>query len=490
MNGLAGTGKTAIAQTVAERLFANGQLGASFFCSRDFEDRSDLKLIFPTLATQLAREHAEFRSIFVPLVQQDPEIGQDSLYSQMNKLIVRPLQESGISTVIVIDALDECRDEETASAILSVLGRFVSQIPKVKFFLTGRPEPRIQTGFRLPLLAKATDVFVLHNVEPSLVNNDIQLFLRQSFLEISRRWGGLDGWPTKEEIDNLCERSAGLFVYAVATIRFIDYRGYNPKTRLELLLQRQDSTAPEGKTKFNPKTSLDMLYTSILHEAFGGDDLENDRRFRSILGAVVLAANPLSPSAIATLLGFDTTDVSLRLSSAHSLLVLEVGTDHPVRAFHRSFPDFITNRARCTNPRFRICPSDQHTELLVRCVELMDRRLEKNMFRLPDGVMNSEVEDLGERIEQHVDQALAYACRSWYKHLLGAIPARTTSILRRFLEEKFLFWLEVLSVLGAAKEAVHALEATENCEWVEVCRIPLLVCFKNSLGLKPGTINP
>ena len=131
MNGLAGTGKTAIAQTVAERLFANGQLGASFFCSRDFEDRSDLKLIFPTLATQLAREHVEFRSIFVPLVQRDPEIGQDSLYSQMNKLIVRPLQESGISTVIVIDALDECGDEETASAILSVLGRFVSQIPKV-----------------------------------------------------------------------------------------------------------------------------------------------------------------------------------------------------------------------------------------------------------------------------------------------------------------------------------------------------------------------
>ena len=73
-------------------------------------------------------------------------------------------------------------------------------------------------------------------------------------------------------------------------------------------------------------------------------------------------------------------------------------------------------------------------------------------------------------------------------------------LLRQFLEEKFLFWLEVLSVLGAAKEAVHALESTEQCElvevyhmpceWVEVCCIPLLVHFKNSLGLGPGTINP
>jgi len=32
LNGLAGTGKTTIAQTVSERTFADGLLGASFFC--------------------------------------------------------------------------------------------------------------------------------------------------------------------------------------------------------------------------------------------------------------------------------------------------------------------------------------------------------------------------------------------------------------------------------------------------------------------------
>ena len=50
LNGLAGTGKSTIAQTFAERMFADGRLGASFFCSRDFEDRSNLQAIFPTLA--------------------------------------------------------------------------------------------------------------------------------------------------------------------------------------------------------------------------------------------------------------------------------------------------------------------------------------------------------------------------------------------------------------------------------------------------------
>ena len=214
MNGLAGTGKSTIAQTIAERLFAGDQLGASFFCSRDFNDRSDLHFIFPTLAVQLARRYTKFRSIFVPLARSDPGIAYESLYNQMNKLIVQPLKESAISTVIVIDALDECKDDEPASAILSILGQFVPQIPRVKIFVTGRPEPRIREGFRLPLLAQVTDVFVLHEVESSRINSDIRLFFKHRFAEIADRRGGLDDWPTKVQLDLLCERTAGLFVYA------------------------------------------------------------------------------------------------------------------------------------------------------------------------------------------------------------------------------------------------------------------------------------
>jgi len=125
LNGLAGTGKSTIAWTIAERMFADGRLGASFFCSRDFEDRRDLRSIFPTLAVQLARNYPEFRSIFVQL---DPEIAAERPYGQMDRLLAQPLEESEISTVIIIDALDECRDEEPASTILSVLERFVAKI--------------------------------------------------------------------------------------------------------------------------------------------------------------------------------------------------------------------------------------------------------------------------------------------------------------------------------------------------------------------------
>ena len=475
LNGLAGTGKTTIAQTLAERSFAAGQLGASFFCSRDFEDRSNLHLIFPTLAVQLARSYPEFRSIFIPLVLSDPGIAYESPHKQMHKLIVRPLKQSNISTIVIVDALDECKDDEPASTILSVLGMAVPEIPKVKFLITGRPEPRIREGFRLPSLTGATDVFILHEVESNQVNDDIRLFLEHRLLALARRRCGLDDWPTKEQLDLLCKRAAGLFIYAVATVKFIDKQSTNPRKQLDLLLRSPESSAREAKTRFKSNTTLDSLYTSILLEAFGDDDdSDNDPKVRSVLGAMTLATNPLSPSAIAKILGFDAEDVFPLLSSAQSLLIFQEDINHPVRPFHKSFPDFIVDPDRCTNRRFRVSPPDHHSQFLLCCLDLMHRTLEKNMCKLPDGVATSDISDLEERIQRYIDPALRYACRSWHIHLangLASTPSvltlQITSSLHRFLEKNFLAWLEVLSVLGIVNNAVSTLQVTAN--WLEVC---------------------
>jgi hypothetical protein len=494
LHGLAGTGKSTIAKTIAERLFMDGRLGASFFCSRDFEDRRDFRLIFPTLATQLARKYTEFRTNLVRLIRSDPAIAYESPYNQMMKLIVQPLQKSPISTVIVIDALDECRDDASTSAILSVLGRLVSEIPKVKFFVTGRPEPRISGGFSLPLLAEMTDVFVLHAVEPDQVHSDIQLFFKHSFFKLARGRDGLDNWPTEEQLDILCQRAAGLFIYAAATVRFIGNDKRDPRRQLDRLLESRKIGDPEGKP-------LDSLYTSILQEAFSEDGPDYVTEARSVLGAVVLAANPLSPSAIATLLGPDTENISPSpssvnskdvlplLLSVNSLLILQGDPDHPVRPFHKSFPDFITDQTRCTNERFYISPPKHHLELLIRCLGLMNQMLEKNMCKLPKAVANSDLSDLMERSRKHIDPALRYACLSWHVHLAGARTklAKESEIittLDRFLKKKFLFWLEVLSILGATRNAVEALQ--EAMDWLEGCRVSTFeVCQTSMLDVLP-----
>ncbi|KAF9789294.1 hypothetical protein BJ322DRAFT_1105154 [Thelephora terrestris] len=461
LNGLAGTGKSTIAQTIAERIFADGRLGASFFCSRDFKDRRDLRFILPTLAFQLAHNYPDFRSIIVPLLQSNPDIAHEVMYNQMETLIVEPLSSLGISTVIVIDALDECADEDPQSAILSVMGRLVGEIPKVKFLITGRPEPRIQSGFRLGLLRPLTDVFVLHEVEPSIVNTDIRLFFKHGLCELAKRTGvDQDIWPADQHLDLLCERAGGLFVYAVATLKFLDHRFTPPNKQLDIIIQTPGSTAYEGNARVKPSTTLDSLYLASFQSAFIGLDTKADETIRLVVGAVVLAINPLPPSAIATLINLGKQEVMNILRLIHSLLKLPEDPASEVLPFHKSFPDFITNPHRCPDTRFYISPPASHLKLAWHCLMLMNNNLEWNLLSLPNYALNSEVMDLEERVGNHISCALQYACRSWHHHLSEATEDITAIIpvLQSFLQDGFLAWLEVLSVIGASRDAITALE--------------------------------
>jgi len=414
LNGLAGTGKSTIAQTVAERVFADGRLGASFFCSRAFEDRSDLHLIFPTLAFQLAQKYPGFRSFLIPLLQSNPDIFRDSLHSQMQELLLKPLLSARISTVIVIDALDECKDEDPESAILLVLGKSISKVPGVKLFITSRPETHIASGFRGPLLKEWTDIFTLHHVESCIVDSDIRLFFKRELSKLARR---PQNWPTDEQLDSLCQRAAGFFVYAVATVGFLKHKFKRPSDRLDIIMKSPESTIYEGKTELKVYTSLDSLYTSIFQAAFCRNDAEDNAMVRSVLSAVVLVTNPLSPSAIATLMGFECDKVMPLLESVQSLLALHNDIDHPVQSFHKSFPDFIIDPTRCNDPRFHI-PPDYHIEIILGCLELMGKSLKRNMCSIPDYALNSDVGDLQRRIKENgIRGALEYACRSWHNHI-------------------------------------------------------------------------
>ena len=193
--------------------------------------------------------------------------------------------------MIIIDALDECRDREPSSAILSVLRQAVVKIQKVKFFVTGRPKPHIREGFWLLLLAEATDVFVLHEVEPTRVNSDLRLFFSYNFSELKERRRVLGNWPTEGQLNLLCARSAGIFIYAVAISRFIDQKTKNPKRQLDHILQTPESGL-EGRTELRENATLDSLYMSILQEAFSTDDPGGSPDIWSVLGAVILAKKP------------------------------------------------------------------------------------------------------------------------------------------------------------------------------------------------------
>jgi len=464
LNGLAGTGKSTIAQSFAEMSFADGKLGASFFCLRDFDDRSNLRTIFPTLAFQLAHRYPIFREELLPILAASPDVRKESLCSQMEKLIVGPFKTTNIPTLIIIDALDECKDEDPASAILSVLSRYVDQIPNINFFITGRPEPRIRSGFRLAALRPITEVLRLHDVERSLVDIDIKLFFRTRLTEIAKSWSHLDvteDWPLPSDIDILCEKAAGLFIYASTVIKFVASPHHQPPRRLALLTSLPQDTAHEGVS------GIDTLYTEILRHAYhdlGPNNQEVYRRFRSVVGAILLAFNPLSMKSLSSLLyDFDEpSDISTALSSLHSLLLVPEGAEDPIQVFHKSFPDFLMDPRRCQDMKFFVDPSVHHTELLLACLSLMEERLKRNICDLEDYAVLPSISDLSVQRKEHIGTALEYACQFWTKHLLGSPSMgsdakKVQEAIDKFFTTHLLFWIEVLIITRDLDVAVHSI---------------------------------
>ena len=462
LNGLAGTGKSTIAQTFAEIGFADGKLGASFFCSRDFEDRSNLRAIFPTLAFQLAYRYPQFRELLLQVLKANPDVGRESLCSQLEKVIIHPLKATQIPTLIIIDALDECKDKEPASALLSVLSRYVQEIPEVKIFITGRPEPPIREGFRLESLRPITDVLKLHDVERASVDEDIKLYLRTHLTNIPKTRRGCEfpeEWPSSYDIDLLCKKSAGLFIYASTVVKFIASKHHLPTERLDLIILRSKGSAHEG--------GIDVLYTQILELAFHDvDSVEQEvySRFRIIIGAVLLVFHPLSRKVLSDLVrSYGTpSHIYTTLDSLHSLLDVPDSEDDPIRVFHKSFPDFLTDRMRCKDNRFFVDPSIHHEAILFSCLDLMKDRLKKNICGLDDYALLSQVEDLSTRRETYIGGSLEYACRFWTRHLAstpgnGPHVERVQEAIDEFFTKRLLCWIEVLSIAGYLGVAVQAI---------------------------------
>ena len=382
LNGLAGTGKSTIAQTFAEMNFADGKLGGSFFCSRYYNDRSNLQTIFPTLAFQLVCNYPHFREELLPILATNPDVGRETLCSQMEGLIVVPFERTHIRTLIIIDALDECQDEEPTSALLSVLSGYLHKIPFVKFLITGRPEPCIRSGFRLESLHPHTDVLRLHEVSRSSVDSDIKLFFQVQLTDIAKNRSDFnlpEEWPSSVDLDTLCEKAAGLFIYASTVVKFVTSKHHQPTKRLDIITALPQSTFEEGRAGIN------QLYVEVLQQAFldaQADDENLYSCFRSAVGAVVLIFNPLSLSALSDLLG--TSDVSTSLRSLHSLLIIPTNQLDlaPLCVLHKSFQDFLTDPQRCIDKRFFIEPSIHHKDITLSCLRLMKERLKRNICQL------------------------------------------------------------------------------------------------------------
>ena len=172
--GIAGIGKPAVAKTLAERTAESNTLGASFFFSRDEDNRKTARWFFPVFAYHLSRYTLDYAERINDALEQEPDASGLGTGAQLDSLIAKPLGPvlKEEKPLIVFDALDEC-DKEGAEGIIALLD-CISQTPRPRVFITARPEPHIETALNE---CRGYAHFNMQDIERSIVEGHISNFV-------------------------------------------------------------------------------------------------------------------------------------------------------------------------------------------------------------------------------------------------------------------------------------------------------------------------
>ncbi|KAJ7864220.1 hypothetical protein B0H14DRAFT_2736470 [Mycena olivaceomarginata] len=153
LTGPAGAGRSAIMQSLSQKLLDLGRLGGSFFFKRGHPTRGNAKALFTTLAYQLALNNRILKPLVSQSVEDDPAVVKKQMAVQLRKLISEPCGSIANCPppVFLIDGLDECENEDVQRQILYLIGTAARQQPNAfRFLVATRPKAYIREFFKDP----------------------------------------------------------------------------------------------------------------------------------------------------------------------------------------------------------------------------------------------------------------------------------------------------------------------------------------------------
>ncbi|KAG2162003.1 hypothetical protein JADG_001742 [Aureobasidium aubasidani] len=437
LSGMAGTGKSTIARTIAQRFQDKGRVLASFFFARD------------------------------------------------NAASNRP------SAVIVIDALDECdRQDDITDTLRIICGCRGLDHARLRIIITSRPETAIRLGFEdMPQRLHWT--FSLDDVSHKIVNADLSVFFNHWLNYVRRKHGGLSsGWPGADSVTSLVARCGGLFIYASTLSQFLLQ---NPKVchgRLNLIMEEYQVSSN------NYLEPLDRMYLTILRVSADDTSALSDHEsetlqehFNHVVGSIVVLQDGISAEALALLLRMPMMNV---VGILHNLqLVIRYFQDgRAIRLLHESFREFITDSKRCTELRFHVEPERAHEKLLDDCLETLKDHLKQDMCNARDPAATIEEVQLNAASQRcQLLPHVQYACSNWLEHgQKSGLDLGNHERLSEFFYTQFLHWIEAMCWMGKLAKAVEYVLTLLESPTLE-CRLKrFLQDAKRFLVLHGGTI--
>lgn len=455
LNGMAGTGKTAIALSFVRLLVENQLLGGYFLCSRDGSpEERNVQNILPALSDSLASIFPAFKdarsldmstnhSRMINLTLDD----QFSFLFSKNSLQRAFGDPSGNTRipVVVIDALDECQDRHATSTLLEALLSRVPHLP-IKFFVTSRPEPHI----RSLLETEYPRTFRLHEINEAEARCDISFYLHHELTQVGRRnriivkpGSCRSTWPHPSAVETLVQNSGSLFIYAATVVKYI--AEHDPEARLERITQ--------GIARCERAiTPVYMIYGHILDEAFARLDWEEAAIVKSCLGLIIYSYKSLTPLEVGLFLHIPSHQVRAAFGALHSVINIPVDDSHKISVLHASFPDYLRDGQQRHGSWF-LSAEEAHRYLAKGCMETMLQKLYFNIAEAKSSFLLNGAQKLA-----HISGDIAYACHHWQDHVIASSkPHDIIQLVERLMSTKFLYWVEVLSVLDLVHSAITSL---------------------------------
>jgi hypothetical protein len=455
LSGPAGTGKSSVANSIAERMDSMGRLAASFRFDRGQAERTPAVLI-GNLCRQVARFNDSLKGSILEAVKRYGTGGSMPCSSQAAKLFVGPISTIELvgPIVIVIHALDESGNDEVVQGgtsredlVRTIVEEFVNLPPSVKLIITSREEGSITN-----LISSSRSCKHLLITEASGVEVDIEVFVEAEISHIRQSKHRQPNWPERQKVQALIQYANGLFICAAVSCNFIK-EGHDPDSRMQQIL---DPSRPRHLT------ALDNLYMTVVEQSLKGiksdgeDGLEMGN-WQRVIGMLLAVRTPLTVVEMDALLGLPTDLLHTTWDFIDSLLpLLRVDAERksPVQLLHKSVFDFLT-----TQTRTPIDISAGRRALAIDCLAFMNKNLGYDM-----GWILTSGQPPPPRATCSAS-ALLYACRHFSKHISDSAsdPAPFTDQLGIFLMEHLLHWFEVMARIWEVYPAEEALKLLSVC---------------------------
>ncbi|TFK64299.1 hypothetical protein BDN72DRAFT_925749 [Pluteus cervinus] len=448
--GQAGTGKSAIAQSVFNQLRQTNMMRAFYTCSKTNAQLQNPLNVLPTICFQLCNVHKEYAKYISNQIDNDLSLkeGLGHIATQLESLFIKPLQHVSIASetglLIILDALDECGSESDQICLLRSLIKVLHACPAIKLLITSRNEAYIEEH-----LAKLSAF-------------EYQLNCNNSWLDICFYWQTHISGLFQEQflkshpglVKTLTDYSQGLFIWSQTVYNCLKTND-SPELVLDHILKISSVFEQDHVSH------LYKLYYTIIDRAVA-DNSDNLIIYQCVVGSILLCGEPLSIDTLIQLLHPVISWNGIKKAIQSLMALLSINSNRKVQILHPSLADYILSEtSRGTS--FYINALQMHSFLYQQSGYKLLSQLKFNICDLRTShLRNNQVHDLDQRISLNISQELQYSVQYWIYHLIRSSDldkVEDNHILSQLLIGwTTIHWIECMSLLGKLKFCLTSLQ--------------------------------